>query len=493
MKKEESESLQQKPCAIYVRVSTQKQAEEGMSIESQIETLKHEAARRGKPVFEVYNDAGVSGGASNRPEFMRMLKDSQQKPPPFDLVLTWSISRFGRNTMESYIATEKMRERGITIFYHKEPFNDEDPVGAMVIQILRAVAEFSRLEYVKDVERSKGLLARNGYSTGGPPPFGLRRLEVVDNGKRHVRWEPDPDTAPIARKIFEMYADGYGYKTICRWLNDQGLLTIRGNKWRSSAFSRMLRNEAYIGNVVYNKEVKRGAIRNGGAFKHKPEDKWIRCDNIIEPIVPRDVFDRVQLKLRSNNISEALAKNSQYLLSGLLKCSVCGNPYFGQTAERRVGGKSYVYTRYLCSKQNRYNEKRDNVNLKRDWFDDLIVNRLFERILSETNIMERITNEAEEIEQAVKERTRQIEGLKKEKQRVEALLTKYYEAFESGSLSPEELKSRMKGHQGRADELALEIMNLQNEIAFCKARQGSGIATLLKVDFKHLRGMFDSL
>ncbi|MFA6450265.1 MAG: recombinase family protein, partial [bacterium] len=110
---------QEKPCAIYVRVSTQKQAEEGMSIESQIETLKHEAARRGKPVFEVYNDAGFSGGASNRPEFTRMLKDSLQKPPPFDLVLTWSISRFGRNTMESYIATEKMRERGITIFYHK--------------------------------------------------------------------------------------------------------------------------------------------------------------------------------------------------------------------------------------------------------------------------------------------------------------------------------------------------------------------------------------
>ncbi|MEW6202639.1 MAG: recombinase family protein, partial [bacterium] len=483
----------EKPCAIYVRVSTQKQAEEGISIESQIETLKQEAARRGKPVYDIYNDAGVSGGAIHRPEFQRMLKDSQQKPPPFDLILTWSISRFGRNTMESYIATEKLRERGISIFYYKEPFSDEDPVGNMVIQILRAVAEFSRLEYVKDVERSKTHLAQNGFSTGGPPPFGLRRVEVTENGKCHIRWEPDPETAPIARKIFEMYANGCGFKKICRWLNDQGIPTIRGNKWQAASFSRMLRNEIYIGNIVYNKEVKRSKTHNGGAFKHKPEDNWIRCDGAVEPIVPKEVFDRVQLKLRSNNISESLAKNSQYLLSGLLKCNVCGNAYFGQTAGKEVKGKVYSYSKYICSKQNRYNEKRDNVSLKREWFDDLIMNRLFERILSEVNIMERIKNEADEIKQAIDARKREMEEVKKEKKRVDGVLKKYYEAFESGTLSPEELKSRIKTHQGQADEIDLEIRNLQNEIAFCESRQDGGLATLLKVDFKRLRGMFDAM
>ena len=188
-----------------------------------------------------------------------------------------------------------------------------------------------------------------------------------------------------------------------------------------------------------------------------------------------------------------MAKNSQYLLSGLIKCNVCGNAYFGQTAGKKVKGKVYSYSRYICSKQNRYNEKRDNVSLKREWFDDLIVNRLFERILSEANIMERIKNEADEINQAIDVRKRGMEELKKEKKRVDAVLKKYYEAFESGSLSPEELKSRIKRHQGRADEIDLEIRNLQNEIAFCESRQEGGLATLLKVDFKRLRGMFDAL
>ncbi len=493
MNKENKEITQTKPCAIYVRVSTPMQAEVGLSIESQIETMKQEAARRGKKVFEIYNDAGISGGASNRPEFMRMLKDSQLKPPPFDMILTWSISRFGRNTMESYIATEKLRERGITIFYYKEPFNDDDPVGKMVIQILRAVAEFSRLEYVKDVERSKSHLAKNGLSTGGPPPYGLRRVEVLENGKRHVKWEPDPETAPIAKKIFQMYADGHGFKSICKWLNGQNITTIRGNKWQASSFSRMLRNEIYIGNVVYNKEVKRGMEKNIGSFESKPDDQWIRCDGAVKPIVPRDIFDRVQLILKGNNISLAKAKTSQYLLSGLLKCGVCGNAYFGRTPKKKCGDKVYSYSQYICSKQNRFNEKRDNISINREWFDKLIVDRLFERVLSETNIMERITNEAAEIEQAVKERSRQIEDLKKEKKRVEETQKKYYEAFECGALQPGELKSRLKRHRGRIEEIDLEIVNLQNEISFCTARRDSGLETLLNVDFKRLRNMFDGL
>ncbi|HOO56484.1 MAG TPA: recombinase family protein, partial [bacterium] len=487
-----SKKENQKPCAIYVRVSTQMQADHGLSIESQIETLKQEAARRGKPVYAVYTDV-KSGGSFNRPEFQKLVKDSQKKPPPFDLVITWSVSRFGRNKMESYIATEKLRERGISIFYYKEPFDTEDSMGRLIIEILRAVAEFSRLEYVKDVERSKSHLARNGYSTGGKPPFGLRRKEVLENGKRHIRWEPDPDTAPIAKKIFEMYADGHGYKSICRWLNDRDIKTTWGNKWRAASFSRMLRNEIYIGNIVYNKEVKRKMGRNGGSSDMKPEDEWVRCDGAIEPIVPRELFDKVQLRLKQNDISASLSKNSQYLLSGLIKCGICGNAYFGRTPKKKVKDKVYSYSQYICSKQNRYNEKRDNITLKREWFDEIIVNRLFERILCETNIMERVRNEADEIIQAVEERKKQIETLKAEQKKIDGTLQKYYDAFESGALTPEELKSRLKRHRGRIEEIKLEIKNLQNEISICEVRKESGLEALLKVDFKRLRSLYDEL
>lgn len=480
-----------RPCAIYVRVSTQMQADVGLSIESQIETLKKEAEKRGKPVYDIYADV-KSGGTFKRPEFQRLLKDSQIKPPPFDLLLTWSVSRFGRNTMESYIATEKLRERDISIFYYKEPFDTEDSLGNLIIEILRAVAEFSRLEYVKDVERSKIHLAKCGYSTGGPPPFGFRRAEVNDNGYKRVKWEPDPVAAPIARKVFEMYADGKGFKSVCKWLNDNGIPTIRGGKWRSSSFSRMLRNEIYIGNVVYNKEEKKG-VKNGNLRHQKDKDKWIRTDGAVEPIVPKEVFDRVQKRLQGKNRGTAQTERSQYLLSGLIKCNVCGLPYFGRTPKKTENGKVYVISQYICSKQNRYNTRRDNVNLKREWFDNLIVDRLFNRILSEVNIKQRIKNAKNELEEAIEERKSVIRKLNEEKNKIDGSLQKYYDAFEEGKLDPESLERRIKKHKVRLEEIDVEITDLKNEILLCQVRQNGETEKLLDVDFNMLGELFEAL
>jgi len=480
-----------RPCAIYVRVSTQMQADVGLSIETQIDTLKREAERRGKPVYAIYADV-KSGGSLKRPEFSRLLKDSQLKPPPFDLVLTWSVSRFGRNTMESYIATEKLRDRGVSIFYFKEPFDTEDSLGKLIIEILRAVAEFSRLEYVKDVERSKTHLAKCGYSTGGPAPFGFKRIEVSDNGHKRVKWEPDPVTAPLARRVFEMYAEGKGFKLICQWLNENNISTVRGGKWTASSFSRMLRNEIYIGHVVYNKEERKG-VKGDNPRNQKDKDKWIRVENAVPPIVPTAVFDRVQKRLVEKSRAAAQSDNSQYLLSGLIKCNVCGLAYFGRTSKRNVDGKVYSVSQYICSKQNRYNERRDNVNLRRDWFDELVVDRLFTKILSETNIKEKIRNINESMDGAVSERKAAVRKLIENKKRIEEGMEKYYEAFEQGALNPADLERRIKAQREKLEEIDVEIVNLKNEILLCEVRQDNGAETLLDVNISRLKELFDLL
>ncbi len=480
-----------RPCAIYVRVSTQMQADVGLSIETQIDTLKREAERRGKPVYAIYADV-KSGGSFKRPEFSRLLKDSQLKPPPFDLVLTWSVSRFGRNTMESYIATEKLRDRGVSIFYYKEPFDTEDSLGKLIIEILRAVAEFSRLEYVKDVERSKTHLAKCGYSTGGPAPFGFKRVAVNDNGHKRVKWEPDPVAAPLARRVFEMYAEGKGFKLICQWLNENNISTVRGGKWTASSFSRMLRNEIYIGHVVYNKEERKG-VKGDNPRNQKDKDKWIRVENAVPPIVPTAVFDRVQKRLVEKSRAAAQSDNSQYLLSGLIKCNVCGLAYFGRTSKRNVDGKVYSVSQYICSKQNRYNERRDNVNLRRDWFDDLVVDRLFTKILAETNIKEKIRNINESMDGAVSERKAAVRKLSENKKRIEEGMEKYYEAFEQGALNPADLERRIKAQREKLEEIDVEIVNLKNEILLCEVRQDNGAETLLDINISRLKELFDLL
>lgn len=483
-----------KPCAIYVRVSTKMQADDGLSLESQIDILKKDAEKRGKPIYDIYNEGGVSGGSqANRPEFQRLIKDASMKPPPFDLILTWSISRFGRNDFESYVATERLKEKGITIFYYKEPFDEENPMGKLVIQILRAVAEFSRLEYAKDVERSKTYLANKGFSTGGMPPFGLRRAEIDDNGSRRIKWEPDPETAPVARRIFEMYAEGKGYKTICRWLNDNGHRTTRGGLWKAPSFSRMLRNEIYIGNLVYNKEVKRSKLQNGGSLKMKPEEEWIRNDGALKPIVPLDVFDRVQARLAKQDRAHGQHHASQYLLSGFIKCGICGCAYFGRTPKTTTNGKTYSYSQYICSKQNRYAEKRDNVNIRREWFEELVIERLFRKILSEANIRERLENEAAGLNQAVEEKQKDIRKMEREKKKIDEILGKYYKAFEEGELEPATLKRQVDKHQTRLEQIELEIKALRNWITAFRINTDHQMEGLLEVDLEKLRDMFDAM
>ncbi len=480
-----------RPCAIYVRVSTQMQADVGLSLESQIDTLRREAEKREKPVYKVYSDT-ISGGTFNRPAFQDMMRDTQIKPPPFDLVLTWSVSRFGRNTMESYIATEKLKERGVSIFYHKEPFDSDDTLGKLIIEILRAVSEFSRLEYVKDVERSKKHLARKGYSTGGPPPFGLRRVEVQDNGCKRIKWEPDPETAPVAKNIFEMYADGMGFKKITAFLNEKGITTIRGLPWRSSSFSRMLRNEIYIGNVVYNKEEKRNG-RYCGSLETKDPEEWVRYDGAVDPIVPRRIFDRVQKRLAKSNKSKAHSLRSQYLLGGLIKCNVCGKHFHGFTSKKIYSGKEFVYTVYVCSSRGSYVKKRDNRNLNRADFDKLVVNKLFDKILSKANLQKTREKRADEIKAMAVVKKREIAALQRDKEKVEMTLQKYYKAFEDGKLDPEKLAVQIEKYQGSIKELEFRISDMKASILACQIEGNQFDDSILDIDFDKIRNMFDGL
>jgi len=394
--------------------------------------------------------------------------------------------------MEAYIATEKLKERGVSIFYHKEPFNSDDALGKLIIEILRAVAEFSRLEYVKDVERSKKHLARKGYSTGGPPPFGLRRLEIQDNGCKRVKWEPDPETAPVAKRIFEMYAEGMGFKKITAFLNEKGITTIRGLPWRSSSFSRMLRNEIYIGNVVYNKEEKRNG-RYHGSFDTKDPEEWVRFDGAVDPIVPMEIFNRVQIRLSESDKSKAQSLRSQYLLGGLIKCNVCGNCYHGFTCRKKQNGKEYVWTSYICSSRGSYAKKRDNKNLNRDDFDKLIVDKLFDKILSKANLRMKREKRADDVKAMTTAKRQEIAALQREKEKIEMALQKYYKAFEDGNLDPEKLSAQVEKHQGNIKEFEFRISDMKTTILACQVEDNQFDDAILNIDFDKLREMFDRL
>ena len=174
--------------------------------------------------------------------------------------------------------------------------------------------------------------ASRGFFLGSKAPFGYKRVKVNDGAKERPTLEVDPATAPIVREMFESSLRDNGLKEICKELNDRGI-TNRGNRWYKGGLHYLLTNEAYTGTAVW------GRISKG----EKAQDP-VRVEGAWPALVSRELFDAVQQAMRDRapKVQRPARVGSKFLLSGLLKCGVCGRPYSGQ------GAKSGQYGYYIC-------------------------------------------------------------------------------------------------------------------------------------------------
>ncbi len=215
---------------------------------------------------------------------------------------------------------------------------------------------------------------------GGIPPFGFKVVEFRDaEGKIRKRLVPDEKEAPIVREIFEMYTKGFGLARIVEELNRRGIKTRRGGKWTKSTLYDLLRNEKYIGVYTYAK----GSKRN----HHQHRSDAVYVEGAIEPIISKELWDRVQQKIRGRRYTSRAAKHT-YLLRGLAVCGICGAPLVGNS---RSGNRSPTY---VCSawKQFRAHEYLGISKSKLEGFVDAFLEKLlfysnidFEKLAEEMN------------------------------------------------------------------------------------------------------------
>jgi DNA invertase Pin-like site-specific DNA recombinase len=306
--------------AQYVRMSTDYQR---YSIENQAAVIAAYARVHELSIVRTYRDAGESGlKIKNRAGLTQLLEDVRSGQADFGYVLVFDVSRWGRfqDIDESAHYEFICRQSGIKVAYCAEEFdNDGSLISSIVKNIKRVMAaEFSR-ELSAKVHAGAMRLARLGFKMGGRIVYGLERLAVDENSQPkgilahgefkflstdRVRVLPGTaDERATVKWIFQEYLQGKSQSDIWRELNLRGVPTKSGRLWRRNAIGKLLRNEAYIGNLLYNRSSK----KLGSKVARNPKDLWIRCEGCVEPIIDGDVFFRVQQRLeehRCDPISE---------------------------------------------------------------------------------------------------------------------------------------------------------------------------------------------
>ena len=233
--------------ALYVRVSTEDQATEGYSLDAQTKRLKAYCNVRGWEVADVYRDEGFSGRKTDRPEYQRMLRESDK----WDLILVLKMDRIHRNSVNFTMMMDELRRMCKEFNSVQEKFDTTTAMGRFVMDIMQRIAQ---LESEQIGERVKiGMVRKAQCGTGNlgsGHPYGY----VYSKGSLIVV----PNEAETVRNIYDMYSSGYSMASIADDLNNRMIPPKRSGRWNKQSICKILHNPLYAGYLEWD-----GIIRKG--------------------------------------------------------------------------------------------------------------------------------------------------------------------------------------------------------------------------------------
>lgn len=312
--------------AAYCRVSTDSD-EQATSYDAQVEHYTNLIKKNDDWEFAgIFADDGISGtNTKKREEFNRMIEECMEGN--IDMVITKSISRFARNTLDCLKYIRQLKEKNIPVFFEKENINTMDSKGEVLITIMASLAQQESESLSKNVKL--GLQFR--YQNGEVQVNHNRFMGYTKDENGHLIIEPDE--AEIIKRIYREYLQGASLKQIGEGLEADGILTAAGKtKWRPETIKKILKNEKYIGDALLQKTytvdvlTKKRVVNNGIVPQYYVE-------NSHEPIIPRDIYMQVQeemlrrANLHSGQNRKKRVYSSKYALSSIVYCSKCGDIY----------------------------------------------------------------------------------------------------------------------------------------------------------------------
>ncbi len=334
----------------YVRVSTSDD-EQLNSYESQLKYYTNVINEKpGWKLGEIYADEGISGTQVNkRDDFQRMIIDAMDHK--IDMIITKSISRFARNTVDTLKYVRLLKDLGIAVYFEKENINTMTMDGEVLLTILSSLAQQESESISLNVKMGLSMKMSRGEIVGS------QRCLGYDYDKETKTLSINEREAEIVKYIFRRYIEGAGGMVIARELTEEGIRTIRGNvRWDGTSVLNIIKNEKYVGDLLLGKTITTDPISHR-KIKNKGEEKQYLVRNHHEPIISREVFEQAHelLSKRSIDAKGNLVNKSKYsrkhAFSSITKCGHCGSP---TTRRKWHGGKPYEKYVWQCATYLKY-------------------------------------------------------------------------------------------------------------------------------------------
>jgi len=440
---------------IYGRVSTEEQARSGFSIDFQVREGKKKA---GTEVVKLYLDEGISGEFLERPELNRLRQDV--KDGIITKVIVLDPDRLARKLMLQLIITDELERRGVELVFINGDYA-KTPEGQLFYSMRGAIAEFEKAKINERMTRGRrekakqGKVIKNGHIYGYN--FDKENSEYVIN-------EQESRVVQLIYNLFTRPNDiAKGINGIAVYLTDQEIPTKRGAKvWHKQVVRQILMNEAYTGVLIQNKYNTEGMLGN----KHRPDgekipvrlrpqEEWIysKCPQIITKfqfeqaqkllVEARRRFDRDGLK--------------QYLLSGLVRCGVCGNT---MTGRKQKNWSKYVFEYNDIKNTSGAKNKGCGMRIKCETLDNIVWDRVHAWLSQPEEIAAASMEKAQE-SFAVQEISRIENDLEKTKQARKRLIKLFSSDIEMGE---DEIREELRDLANREEHLKQRLDELQSEI-----------------------------
>ncbi len=310
---------ERKVAGIYIRVSTEDQAREGFSLGEQEEKLKQLCDYKGYEVYKVYCDAGISAkDMEHRPKFQEMLKD--MKDGKINYIVAYKLDRVTRSVRDLEELISQLEKYNTYLVCDRDDVNTSTANGRFFVRMLTVL---SQLEIEIVSERTK--FGLNGAIKSGHLP-GQVALGFKKNGNKKTII--DPATAPIVKRVFDLYLQGKTFLQISNIFNEEKVLN---KNWKDTHIERIINNRLYMGDYEMYKRLK----------------EWKNVEpviymNVVDPIIPRYIWEECQAQKIINQ--RTYTRDRVYTFFQKLKCPKCGKIMKCKGS----GGKRKKYVYYNC-------------------------------------------------------------------------------------------------------------------------------------------------
>ena len=465
--------------AAYCRVSTDSE-DQLNSYKSQVQHYTDLIKSKSEwDLAGIYADEAITGTqVTKREDFQRLINDCMNGD--VDMIITKSISRFARNTLDTLKYVRMLKEKGIAVFFEEENINTLTMDGELLLVILSSVAQQEVENISANVKKGLKMKMQRGELVGFQGCLGY------DYHPEDKSISINEEEAEIVRYIFRRYIEGAGGSVIAQELENLGYKTKRGStRWAETTVIGIIKNEKYKGDILMGKTFTLDPISKRRLDNFGEEDQFYIRDH-HEAIISEEMFEKAQEILECRSKTFKLTKERQsnkYLFSTLIKCKECGWSF-----RRTVRTYKNTYIRWVCSGHNgRGADSCPNAQtVDEEELIEVLSEYFSELLKAKKNVIRHVTGEFQRVYKAKDENLNYEKELNAQLHKLQKMRQKYMDMYTDDLITREELNEKIGGTKQ-------EIERLENELKMVAYHltKGEQLEIILNRTFKEIEDISD--